>query len=96
MGEDKKADKKRKRIVPKAPVQMIISREYVVSEAEEMTAKALLRCPKTTAAALATLLKVTPRQAQRVIASLKVKAGLKRRGGRKNGEWYFKKEINEP
>jgi len=27
MGEDKKADKKRKRIVPKAPVQMIISRE---------------------------------------------------------------------
>lgn len=24
MGEDKKADKKRKRIVPKAPVQMII------------------------------------------------------------------------
>ena len=28
-GEDKKADKKRKRIVPKAPVQMIISREYV-------------------------------------------------------------------
>ena len=26
MGEDKKADKKRKRIVPKAPVQMIIKR----------------------------------------------------------------------
>ena len=29
MGEDKKANKKRKRIVTKAPVQMIISREYV-------------------------------------------------------------------
>jgi len=29
MGEDKKADKKRKRVVPKTPVQMIISREYV-------------------------------------------------------------------
>ena len=29
MGEDKKADKKRQRIVQKAPVQMIISREYV-------------------------------------------------------------------
>lgn len=28
-GEDKTEDKKRKRIVPKAPVQMIISREYV-------------------------------------------------------------------
>lgn len=69
-----------------------VVKESPMSEAEEMTAKALLRCPKTTAAALATLLKVTPRQAQRVIASLKVKAGLKRRGGRKNGEWYFEKE----
>ena len=29
MGEDKKANKKRKRIVVKAPVQMVISREYV-------------------------------------------------------------------
>ena len=29
MGEDKKANKKRKRIVPKARVQVIISREYV-------------------------------------------------------------------
>ena len=28
-GEDKTAEKKRKRIVPKAPVRMIISREYV-------------------------------------------------------------------
>ena len=29
MGEDKTVNKKRKPIVPKAPVQMIISREYV-------------------------------------------------------------------
>ena len=29
MGEDKKADKKRKSILPKASVKMIISREYV-------------------------------------------------------------------
>ena len=29
MGEDKKANKRRKRIVPKAQVQVIISREYV-------------------------------------------------------------------
>lgn len=28
-GEDKTANKKRKRIVPKAAVQMIVSREYV-------------------------------------------------------------------
>ena len=37
MGDDKKSNKKRKRIVAKQPVQMIISREYVgtqtVSEA---------------------------------------------------------------
>ena len=37
MGEDKKVDKKKKRIVAKQPVQMIVSREYVgtqtVSEA---------------------------------------------------------------
>ena len=30
MGEDKKANKKRKRIVARQPVQMIVSREYVV------------------------------------------------------------------
>lgn len=35
MGEDKKADKKRKRIVPKAPVQMIISRGYVIMAMED-------------------------------------------------------------
>ena len=29
MGEDKRANKKRKRIVAKQPVQMIVSREYV-------------------------------------------------------------------
>ena len=29
MGEDKKVNKKRKRIVTKQPVQMIVSREYV-------------------------------------------------------------------
>ena len=29
------------------------------------------------------------RQAQRIIATLKKKAGLKRCGARKNGQWYF-------
>ena len=29
MGEDKKANKKRKRIVARQPVQMIVSREYI-------------------------------------------------------------------
>ena len=32
MGEDKKTDKKRKRVVPKAPVQMIINREYASTQ----------------------------------------------------------------
>ena len=32
---------------------------------------------------------IRQRQAQRIITSLKNKAGLKRRGARKNGEWYF-------
>ena len=40
---------------------------------------------------LGELLEVQPRQAQRVIASLKKKAGLKRRGANRNGEWYFEK-----
>jgi hypothetical protein len=29
MGEDKKSNKKKERTVPKAPVQMVVSREYV-------------------------------------------------------------------
>lgn len=33
---------------------------------------------------------VKQRQAERVVASLKVKAGLRRRGADKNGVWYFR------
>ena len=68
-----------------------VVKENPLTEAEEKAVKTILRGPKTTAVELAVLLRVTPRQAQRVIASLKVKAGLKRRGGRKNGEWYFER-----
>ena len=56
---------------------------------EENAVKCLLRDSKTTAAALARQLEVSSRQAQRIISSLKVNAGLKRRGADKNGEWYF-------
>jgi predicted HTH transcriptional regulator len=56
---------------------------------EENAVKCLLRDSKITAAALARQLGVSSRQAQRIISSLKVKAGLKRRGADKNGEWYF-------
>ena len=39
MGEDKKADKKRKRIVPKAPVQMIITEAFVPIISEDIRKK---------------------------------------------------------
>ena len=32
---------------------------------------------------------VEKRHVERIVAALKKKAGLKRRGARKNGEWYF-------
>ena len=56
---------------------------------EETAVKALIRDPRLSAAKLADLIGVKQRQAQRIIASLKKKAGLKRRGADKNGEWYF-------
>ena len=61
------------------------------THSEESAMKALLRNPKLTAPKLGELLGMTSRQAERIIASLKKKAGLKRRGARKNGEWYFEK-----
>ena len=60
-----------------------------LTQSEEEAIKALLRNPKLTAPKLGELLDMTSRQAERIIASLKKKAGLKRRGARKNGEWYF-------
>lgn len=60
-----------------------------LSEIEECAVQALLRNSHLTASSLAAELEVSPRQAQRIIASLKKKVGLKRRGADKNGEWYF-------
>ena len=59
------------------------------TEKEEIAVKALIRNPRLSAAKLADLKGVMQRQAQRIITSLKKKAGLKRHGARKNGEWYF-------
>lgn len=61
---------------------------------EATAIKELLRNPKLTAPKLGGLLNVTSRQAERIIASLKQKAGLKRRGARKNGEWYFESGVS--
>ena len=55
------------------------------TEKEEIAVKALVRDPRLSAARLADLIGVKQRQAQRIITSLKNKAGLKRRGARKNG-----------
>ena len=56
---------------------------------EEVAIKAIVQNPRITAPKLGDVLGMTSRQAERIIASLKKKAGLKRRGARKNGEWYF-------
>ena len=56
---------------------------------EEKAVKAILRNGRINALELASELGVKKRQAERVIAALKSKAGLKRRGADKNGEWYF-------
>ena len=61
----------------------------VLNPTEEKAIKAILRDSRLKAADLAKVLGVSKRQAERVIASLKVKAGLKRRGADKNGVWYF-------
>ena len=61
----------------------------ILNPTEEKAVKAILRDNRLKSAQLAKILGVKKRQAERVIASLKVKAGLKRRGADKNGEWYF-------
>ena len=59
------------------------------TEKEELAVKAFIRDPKLSAMKLADLIGVKHRQAQRIIASLKGKAGLRREGARKNGRWVF-------
>jgi fido (protein-threonine AMPylation protein) len=63
--------------------------KYTLTESEEKAVKAILRDSHITAIVLSGILSVKKRQAERIIASLKKKAGLKRRGADKNGEWYF-------
>ena len=70
-------------------VNVVANGEMALSATEERAIKELLRNPRLAASALAVLLEMSPRQAQRIIASLKKKVGLKRRGADKNGEWYF-------
>ena len=63
------------------------------TEKEEMAIKAIIRNPRLSAAKLAVMIGVQQRQAQRIIASLKKKAGLVREGSRKSGIWRFPKSM---
>ena len=63
--------------------------KYSLNKTEEKAMKAILREPHVSAATLAKLIGVKQRQAERVMSSLKRKAGLKRRGSDRRGEWYF-------
>ena len=60
-----------------------------LTAAEEKAVMLILRDSHISAARLAAALGLKPRQGQRIIAALKTKANLKRRGADKNGEWYF-------
>lgn len=60
-----------------------------LNASEKEAVKVILRDPRVSAARLAGILGIGKRQSERIMAALKVKAGLKRRGATKNGEWYF-------
>ena len=57
---------------------------------ETAAMREIMRNPRISGVQLANALGVKKRQAERVIAALKVKAGLQRFGADKNGEWRFK------
>ena len=59
------------------------------TQSEESVIKAILKNPRITAPQLGDGLGMTSRQVQRIIASLKRKAGLFREGSRKSGIWRF-------
>ena len=71
------------------PADVAIKRGTPLTATEATAALAIQREPNLSAAGLASLLDLSPRQAQRILASLKTKAGLVRIGARKNGEWRF-------
>ena len=72
-----------------SPVDVAVNVVVKLTRNEDAAVHEILRDGKLTAAKLAGKLSITPRQAQRILASLKKKAGLKRRGSDKAGEWCF-------
>lgn len=65
--------------------------KYSLTENEEKAVMAILQDNRITAARLAGMLDVKKRQAERIMASLKKKAGLHRVGSDKSGKWVFGK-----
>ena len=76
-------------IIPKENVGVKSSSESGLGASEQKVARLILRNSAVTEAELANQLDMTVRQIERIIASLKKKAGLSRRGSNKTGEWYF-------
>lgn len=91
----KEADKKSEQslaidtINPKENVGVKSSSPSELNSSEQKVVMLILRNSATTQTELANQLGLTLRQVERIIAALKKKAGLKRRGTDKVGEWYF-------
>ena len=76
-------------IIPNENVGVKSSSGSGLSASEQKAALLILRNSAVTEEELANQLDLTTRQVERIIASLKKKAGLKRRGSDKVGEWSF-------
>ncbi len=76
-------------VVANVVVNVVATTPEKLSESESKARQFILGDPHLTAVRLGEKLGVTSRQAQRILAALRKKAGLKRRGADKNGEWYF-------
>ena len=76
-------------IIPNENVGVKSASDSGLSESEQNAAMLILRNSLVTEGEIANQLGVTMRQAERIIAALKRKAGLRRRGSDKIGEWLF-------
>ena len=76
-------------VIPNENVGVKSSSESGLNASEQKAVLLILRNSFITEEEIANQLDVTIRQAERIIAALKKKAGLTRRGSDKTGEWYF-------
>ena len=80
-------------VISSENVGVKLSSESGLSISEQRAAMLILRNSAVTEEEISNQLDVTIRQAERIIAALKKKAGLRRRGSDKVGEWYFDVET---